>query len=100
MNLKHGDTLWQAFVHVSLVQIAPEVRMLSVVERQDGLLSVYDVRSGTYRSLEDGDVGDVYCRTEGQAWAACEGGLRRVARDCLRHADECRARKEDRHVVA
>jgi hypothetical protein len=100
MNLKHGDTLWQAFVHVSLVQVMPEVRPLSVVERPDGELCVYDVRSGRHRSLEDGDVGDVYCRTERQAWEACEGGLRRVARDCLRHADECSKRQEEAHVVA
>jgi hypothetical protein len=94
MTLRHGDTLWQAGVHVSLVQVLPEVRPLAVVERPDGSIAVYDMRSGTYRSIEDGDVGDVYCRTEQQAWAACEGALRRVAGDCLQHADACRARKE------
>lgn len=94
MTLRHGDTLWQAFVHVSLVQVLPEVRPLSVVEQSDGSLSVYDVRSGRYRSLEGGEVGDVYCRTEAQAWAACEGALRRVAADCLEHAEGCRNRRE------
>jgi hypothetical protein len=100
MTLQHGDTVWQAFVHVGLVQVMPEVRPLSVVERPGGELAVYDVRSGRYRSLQEGDLGDVYCYSERQAWAACETALRRVAYDCLQHAEECRVRREVDCVVA
>jgi hypothetical protein len=101
MRLHGGDRIWQAIVHVSLVQVMPEVRPLTVLRRvDDEQVHVIDERSGYAHQIEESDINSRCCSSEHEAWEACEFMLRRIAQQCVEHAARCNSRKVVSRVVA
>jgi hypothetical protein len=86
-----GDQVWCQFVDVALSEQRAWVYPMTVVMiAEDGQLICRDERIERSRALTE-DVENV-CRSEAEAWRACELAFQRVAGECLTKASECAAK--------
>jgi hypothetical protein len=83
MTLRSGDCVYQSFVSVTLDSAVPQVAKIRLVEpRPHGRWLAHDERLGQTRIVDEADVGEVFCRSEVEAWSACRIALLRVSDQC------------------